>query len=131
MIQINQYQYPIGWEWLHRITLEDWQWLIDVFATLTDNTDTYEYARYLTKDGIFSNDREEIFYYEGKISSKDTNYVNWVDTPKLAEFMNNDQGYEGGIREYGHYIAAKTLGIKSEEEFLKRFNEIELICNEI
>lgn len=34
-------EYPIGWGWLKDVPLKDWEWLIDVFATMTDNTDTY------------------------------------------------------------------------------------------
>lgn len=41
-ITINEY--PIGWEWLDRVPLEDFNWLIDIFATMTDNTDTYDFV---------------------------------------------------------------------------------------
>lgn len=36
-ITINDY--PIGWEWLDKVPLEDFTWLIEIFATMTDNTD--------------------------------------------------------------------------------------------
>lgn len=36
-------EYPIGWGWLKDVPLIDWEWLIDVFATMTDDTDTYSY----------------------------------------------------------------------------------------
>lgn len=39
-ITVNQY--PIGWEWLDRVPLEDFTWLIEIFSTMTDNPDTYE-----------------------------------------------------------------------------------------
>lgn len=42
IITINEY--PIGWEWLDRVPLEDFTWLIEIFSTITDNTDTYDYA---------------------------------------------------------------------------------------
>lgn len=42
IITINEY--PIGWEWLDKVPLEDFTWLIEIFATMTDNTDTYDYA---------------------------------------------------------------------------------------
>lgn len=29
----------------------DWEWLIDVFATMTDDTDTYSYITYAEEDG--------------------------------------------------------------------------------
>lgn len=42
IITINEY--PIGWEWLDKVPLEDFTWLIEIFATMTDNTDTYDYS---------------------------------------------------------------------------------------
>lgn len=55
-ITVNQY--PIGWEWLDRVPLEDFTWLIEIFSTMTDNTDTYDFATfdkeaYLTKKFIY------------------------------------------------------------------------------
>lgn len=44
IITVNQY--PIGWEWLDRVPLEDFNWLIGIFATMTDNTDTYDFVFY-------------------------------------------------------------------------------------
>lgn len=38
-ITVNQY--PIGWEWLDRVPLEDFTWLIEIFSTMTDNIDYY------------------------------------------------------------------------------------------
>ena len=43
-ITVNQY--PIGWEWLDRVPLEDFTWLIEIFSTMTDNTDTYDFATF-------------------------------------------------------------------------------------
>lgn len=43
IITINEY--PIGWEWLDRVPLEDFNWLIEIF-TMTDNTDTYDFATF-------------------------------------------------------------------------------------
>lgn len=37
IIIINEY--PIGWGWLKDVPLTDWEWLIDVFATMMDDTD--------------------------------------------------------------------------------------------
>jgi len=34
-ITVNQY--PIGWEWLDRVPLEDFTWLIEIFSTMTDD----------------------------------------------------------------------------------------------
>ena len=44
IITVNDY--PIGWEWLANVPLEDFNWLIDIFATMTDNTDTYDFVFY-------------------------------------------------------------------------------------
>lgn len=32
IITVNQY--PIGWEWLDRVPLEDFNWLIEIFSTM-------------------------------------------------------------------------------------------------
>ena len=42
IVTINNY--PIGWEWLDNVPLEDFNWLIEIFATMTDNTDTYDFV---------------------------------------------------------------------------------------
>lgn len=42
IITVNEY--PIGWEWLDKVPLEDFTWLIEIFSTITDNTGTYDYA---------------------------------------------------------------------------------------
>lgn len=122
----KEYQYPIGWEWLHDVPLEDWQWLIDILATVTDNVHTYDYASMInrynkpTKDR-WERDRNHRIIY---------NYINKVDTQGLAKFMNDDQGYKGGIQQYGYYIAAKALDIKSEDEYRDNYKKICNICNE-
>lgn len=51
IITVNQY--PIGWEWLDRVPLEDFTWLIEIFSTMTDNTDTYDFATFDKKDLIY------------------------------------------------------------------------------
>lgn len=42
--------YALGWFWLKKVPLEDWTWLIEIFATMTDNTDTYDYANFNDED---------------------------------------------------------------------------------
>lgn len=37
-----------------------------------------------------------------------------IERKGLANFLNDDQGYESGISMYGHYIACKCLDISSE-----------------
>lgn len=49
-ITVNQY--PIGWEWLDRVPLKDFNWLIEIFSTMTDNTDTYDFVGYTDKRNI-------------------------------------------------------------------------------
>lgn len=49
-ITINEY--PIGWEWLDRVPLEDFNWLIEIFAILTDNTDTYNFVGYTDSETL-------------------------------------------------------------------------------
>lgn len=44
IITINGY--PIGWEWLDKVPLEDFNWLIEIFSTMIDNTDTYDFVGY-------------------------------------------------------------------------------------
>lgn len=70
-ITVNQY--PIGWEWLDRVPLEDFNWLIEIFAILTDNTDTYNFVGYTDS---------EILPGHQKICS--------VDKIPLANFLNEE-----------------------------------------
>lgn len=64
IITVNEY--PIGWEWLDRVPLEDFTWLIEIFATMTDNTDTYDFA-----DGLIINDTTDyIEIYEIEIEDE-------------------------------------------------------------
>lgn len=64
IITVNEY--PIGWEWLDRVPLEDFTWLIEIFSTITDNTDTYDYA-----DGFIINDTTDyIEIYEIEIEDE-------------------------------------------------------------
>lgn len=113
IITVNEY--PIGWEWLDRVPLEDFTWLIEIFSTITDNTDTYDFA---TFDKEATNGEPPYPVIE-------------IDRKGLAYFMNDDQGYEPGISMYGHYIACKSLDISSEEEYMNQLTDIELICNEL
>nr|UVM95585.1 MAG: hypothetical protein [Bacteriophage sp.] len=89
IITVNEY--PIGWEWLDRVPLEDFTWLIEIFSTITDNTDTYDFA---TFDKEATNGEPPYPVIE-------------IDRKGLAYFMNDDQGYEPGISMYGHYNAIK------------------------
>lgn len=107
--------YPIGWSWLKSVPLEDFTWLIEIFSIMTDNTDTYDFA---TFDKEATNGEPPYPVIE-------------INRKGLAHFLYDDQGYEAGIREYGHYIAAKSLDIKSEEDYMNHLTDIRLICNEL
>jgi hypothetical protein len=109
IITINEY--PIGWEWLDRVPLEDFNWLIDIFATMTDNTDTYDFI--------------------GRTDSEIISEICSVDRIPLANFLNEDQGYKSGISMYGHYIACKCLDISSEREYMNQYTDIRILTNEI
>lgn len=76
IITVNEY--PIGWEWLDRVPLEDFTWLIEIFSTITDNTDTYDFA---TFDKVATNGEPPYPVIE-------------IDRKGLAYFMNDDQGYD-------------------------------------
>lgn len=91
IITVNEY--PIGWEWLDNVPLEDFNWLIEIFATMTDNTDTYDFANFHKK----TTNGEPLFL------------LIEIERKGLANFLNDDQGYESGISMYGHYIACKSL----------------------
>ena len=73
-ITVNQY--PIGWEWLDRVPLEDFTWLIEIFSTMTDNTDTYDFVGYTDSETLPG---------QQKVCS--------VDRIPLANFLNDDQGF--------------------------------------
>lgn len=60
IITINEY--PIGWEWLDRVPLEDFNWLIEIFSTMTDNTDTYDFVGYTDSETLPGHTKE---YTEG------------------------------------------------------------------
>lgn len=80
-----------------------------------DNTDTYDFA---TFDKEATNGEPPYPVIE-------------IERKGLANFLNDDQGYESGISMYGHYIACKSLDISSEEEYMNQLTDIELICNEL
>lgn len=82
---------------------------------MTDNTDTYDF--------VFYEDSETLPEHLKRICSVDKIY--------LANFLNEDQGYESGISIYGHYIACKCLDISSEEEYMNHLTDIRLLTNEL
>lgn len=56
IITINGY--PIGWEWLDKVPLEDFNWLIEIFSTMTDNTDTYDFVGYTDSETLPGHTKE-------------------------------------------------------------------------
>lgn len=82
---------------------------------MTDNIDTYDF--------VFYEDLETLPGHLKRICS--------VDKISLADFLNEDQGYESGIPMYGHYIACKGLDISSEEEYMNHLTDIRILTNEL
>lgn len=60
IITINGY--PIGWEWLDKVPLEDFNLLIEIFSTMTDNTDIYDFVGYTDSETLPGHTKE---YTEG------------------------------------------------------------------
>lgn len=87
ILTINDY--PIGWSWLKSVPLEDFTWLIEVFSTMTNNMDTYNYCQYHNQKLIH------------------------VNTKGLAHFLCVDEGYEAGIKNYFDSIAIETQELTS------------------
>lgn len=112
IVTINNY--PIGWEWLDNVPLEDFNWLIEIFSTMTDNTDTYDFV-----------------FYEDSETLPGHQKICLVDKIPLANFLNEDQGYKSGISMYGHYIACKCLDISSKREYMNQYTDIRILTNEI
>lgn len=88
---------------------------IEIFATMTDNTDTYDFA---TFDKEATNGEPPYPVIE-------------IHRKGLAYFLNEDQGYKSGISMYGHYIACKCLDISSEEEYMNQYTDIRILTNEL
>lgn len=116
IIIINEY--PIGWEWLDKVPLEDFTWLIEIFSTMTPMIDDLGVYDFATFDKEATNGEPPYPVIE-------------IHRIGLANFLNDDQGYESGISMYGHYIACKSLDISSEEEYMNQLTDIKLICNEL
>lgn len=69
IITVNEY--PIGGEWLDRVPLKDFTWLIKIFSTITDNPYTYDFA-----EGLIINDTTDyIEIYEIEIEDEFLGYI--------------------------------------------------------
>lgn len=96
IITVNQY--PIGWEWLDRVPLEDFNWLIEIFSTMTDNTDTYDFVGYTDSETLPGHQ---------KICS--------VDKIPLANFLNDDQYYDYNVDELDMVLYGATIILEQEK----------------
>lgn len=84
IITINEY--PIGWEWLDKVPLEDFTWLIEIFSTMTDDTDTYDFATF---------DKEET--------------MNWPDPDDQETFENNYS--DNAMKTIAYIMSTYHIGI--------------------
>lgn len=100
--------YPRGWEWLKTVPTEDFNWLIEIFSTMTGDTDTYDFA---TFDKEATNGEPP--YPVIEINRRD-----------LADFMNYYFDMEKGITTHSHYIMCKALEIKSEDDYISALPKI-------
>lgn len=96
-ITVNEY--PIGWEWLDRVPLEDFDWLIEIFSTMTDNTDTYDFA---TFDKEATNGEPPYPVIE-------------INRKGLAHFMNDDQYYDYNVDELDMVLYGATIILEQEK----------------
>lgn len=110
MIQILNNQYPIGWEWIDNIPLSQMKFFYDLMATVTDNTDIYS--------SLQCECMESYPYLITRILC--------VDRIKLAQFLNDDQGYEGGVQYHIKWIlATNVLHCTDFDEYMAHIKEIE------
>ena len=110
MIQILNNQYPIGWEWIANIPLSQMKFFYDLMATVTDNTDI---------SSSLQCERMESYPY---LITK----ILCVDRIKLAQFLNDDQGYEGGVQYHIKWIlATNVLHCTDFDEYMANIKEIE------
>lgn len=72
-----------------------------------------------------------LYFYEDSETLPGHQKICSVDKIPLANFLNEDQGYESGISMYGHYIACKCLDISSEREYMNHLTDIRLLTNEL
>jgi hypothetical protein len=110
MIQILNNQYPIGWEWVANIPINQILFFYELMATVTDNTDIYRSLQC---------EREASY-------SQEITLIYSADRIELAKFLNNDQGYEEGIKYHIKWIlATNVLHCTNMDEYMANINEIE------
>lgn len=87
IITINEY--PIGWEWLDKVPLEDFTWLIEIFATMTDNTDTYDLDTFIPGNPWEHYCKYELHKHPFHTNEKEYNYFldTFTSTDKYEQIM--------------------------------------------
>ena len=100
-ITVNQY--PIGWEWLDRVPLEDFNWLIEIFSTMTDNTDTYDFVGYTDSETLPGHTKE---YTEG--------FTEEMVIPYRTEELNPYLRYPNQEINYNH-LHSEHIGLQIRE----------------
>lgn len=109
----NQKFYPIGWDWLEQIPLQDFLWLVEIFEDR--DLDHLERA-------------SEKSIYDYLHIDYELDLVLAVNRIFLAEYLNL-LGYKKGIKYYAIYLVAKSKGWTSEGEILTHYPEIKEIIN--
>lgn len=71
----------MGWEWLERVGVEEFSWVMEILCRISDKIDSYEFGR-LDKEGRNG---------EGGYGVMEMNRKG------LGQLMKDDEGYEGGI----------------------------------
>lgn len=87
IITVNEY--PIGWEWLDRVPLEDFTWLIEIFSTITDNTDTYDLDTFIPGNPWEHYCKYELHKHPFHTNEKEYNYFldTFTSTDKYEQIM--------------------------------------------
>lgn len=128
IVTINNY--PIGWEWLDRVPLEDFNWLIDIFSILTDDLDTYDFVGYSDSETL-PNQQRVCSVDRIPLAKFLNEEAKFLILNEEAKFLNEDYGYQTGISMYGHYIACKCLDISSERDYMNQYTDIRILTNEL
>lgn len=122
-------------EWLNANQYKLYPLLLDILKiSLKDDFYNYSNASNIHYEGgkfpsMLTIQLFNLEFYVMKLTI--TTLVIEIERKGLANFLNDDQGYESGISMYGHYIVCKSLDISSEEEYMNQLTDIELICNEL
>ena len=79
MIRVNEY--GMGWEWVEKVGVEEFSWVMEIFSRIRDKSDSYEFGR-----------------LDKEISNGEGGYgVMEMNRKGLGQLMNEEEGYKGGI----------------------------------